>query len=265
MKKAIFIIPIFKRIELATMCIHRLKNQSKTLNFDICIIGSEEDLENFDDVIKINKDGHVSDKLNLAIKTHSPNYEKTVIWGSDNFANDKVIERLLKSKSDVVGFDKIYFHSTHNRKSYIWNGQNMTIGVGRSYKREVLEKYDYKIYPNGVSRGLDTASNNLYKNDFKETVLKLGKDWILDVKHEQNITSHIILKSCQEVGAVWDIDFSHLVPKDDKNVNQPKQEKQEAPKVKFTYNGKDGIKGSYIMKLSNAKHLKKVGYGDFEY
>ena len=35
--------------------------------------------------------------------------------------------------------------------------------------------------------------------------------------------------------------------------------------VKFTYNGKDGIKGSYIMKLSNAKHLKKVGYGDFEY
>jgi hypothetical protein len=222
MKKSIFIIPIYKRIELAKMCVERLIEQGNRLNFEVAIIGVLEDVEQIKCVNKIitNFDFTVAEKLNIAISHYSPNYKKTTIWGSDNFASDKAIEKLLNSKKSIVGFDKIYFYSTHDKKSYLWKSNKMTIGVGRTYQKSVLEKYNFKLYDDNLNRGLDTNAWNKYKKDYKETFLKIGKDWILDVKHEQNITSHDIFKVCEEVEKVWNISFDHLIPIDQKNTNK---------------------------------------------
>lgn len=227
------LIPIYKRIELAKMCVSRLVEQGQRLGFSVALVGSEDDLNNFDSVEKfIHDNNSVSDKLNFAIN-QLRNSQKVIIWGSDNFASDDVFERLIKSKSDIAGFEKVYFYSTRTKKSTLFIPESkMSLGVGRTYSKKALEALNYEVYSSGKDKGLDTDAFNRYAGKVKETVLKLGKGWILDVKHEMNITSHDIVNMGQEVEPVWDIDFSNLEPKDAPNV--PKKSKRQKVTVTIT-------------------------------
>jgi hypothetical protein len=196
----VLIIPIYKRIPLALRCINRLLEQSKRLNFDIVLVGVNEDLKQLpDECIKLEHDNPVSDKLNFALK-HCKEYDKVMIWGSDNFASDSAIDRLFKSKAKIVGFDKIYFHSVKTGKWSQFQNKGMSIGVGRTYKKSFLKTLDYNLYDDGLNIGLDSNARQKYD---KETILKLGNDWLLDVKFEQNITG---------------LDFSDLVPTEKETV-----------------------------------------------
>jgi len=204
----VVIVPIYKRIELAKLCISRLVEQGENLGFDVMIVGTKSDLDKLPEgCIKVYHDNPVSDKLNHAL-SHCKDYSKVMIWGSDNFASDLAIERLFKSRSKIVGYDSIYFHRVKDGKWSIWSTDKMTIGVGRTYSKKALEAVDYKLYDKGLNKGLD---NNARKKYDKETTLKLGDDWLIDVKYSSNITNHNIVDLGEECNPVGDIDFSELV------------------------------------------------------
>jgi hypothetical protein len=244
------LIPIYKRIELAKMCVSRLVEQGQRLGFSVALVGSEDDLSNFEDVCKfVYEDNTVSDKLNFAINQLRKS-QKVIIWGSDNFASDDVFERLIRSKSDIAGFDKVYFYSTHTGKSSLFIPDNkMSLGVGRTYSKKALEALNYEVYSSGKDKGLDTDAFNRYSGKVKETVLKLGKGWILDVKHEMNITSHEIVNMGQEIEPVWDIDFSHLEPKDLPNV--PKKSNRQRVTVTI-------IQNTHGMKVGDTRTVNQI-------
>jgi len=211
----VIIIPIYKRIPLALRCVNRLLEQSKRLDFDIVLVGVKEDLNQLpNECIKLEHDNPVSDKLNFALK-HCKEYDKVMIWGSDNFASDSAIDRLFKSKAKIVGFDKIYFHSVKTGKWSQFQNKGMSIGVGRTYKKSFLKTLDYNLYDDGLNRGLDSNARQKYD---KETILKLGNDWLLDVKFEQNITAHNIVDLGEECEPIEELDFSDLEPTDKETV-----------------------------------------------
>ena len=211
----VVIIPIYKRVPLALRCVNRLLEQSKRIDFDVVLVGVKDDLKHFsNDCIKLEHDNPVSNKLNYALQ-HCKDYDKVMIWGSDNFASDNAINRLFKSKSKVVGYDSIYFHSVKTGKWSRFKQKSMTIGVGRTYKKSVLQALDYKLYDEGLNKGLDSNARQKYD---KETVLKLGNNWILDVKFEQNITAHNIVDLGEECEPIKELDFSDLVPTEKEQV-----------------------------------------------
>ncbi len=223
----VIIVPIYKRIPLAVKCLTRLIEQGKRLNFDMLIVGTNEDLEQLpNNCIKVIHDNPVADKLNFAL-SKCKEYSKVMIWGSDNLANDKAIERLFKSRAKVVGYDSIYFHSIKTKKWSKYTSNGMTIGVGRTYSKSLLEQLDYRLYDEGLERGLDTNARKKYD---KETILKLGDDWVLDVKFEQNITSHAIVDLGEECEAIEGLDFSDLIPSEREQVKFKQQPKKQQPK-----------------------------------
>jgi hypothetical protein len=160
----------------------------------------------------------------------------------------KETKEILESKGlPTLNYDTHYpfvINKTKLKKAYKeFDYENSKIGYGtRSmygnfHKIESEQKTDCKVIK-GFNKNLDYVSTD--ENNITKELL----DFLLSKLPEKS--------SFEKT----DFNFSKV---------SLKKAKEEAPTVKFTYNGKDGIKGSYIMKLSNAKHLKKVGYGNFEY
>ena len=219
--KAVFIIPIYKRLELTKLCVQRLVNQGKSLGFDVLCVGDLEAKEYCKGAKFYEYENNpLSEKLNYAI-SKCRGYERVIIWGSDNFATDNVLKPLIDTGADVIGYDSIYYYSNRTKKSSLYLTDKMSIGVGRSYSSKVLEKYDYEIYNKSANSGLDTIAFRRYKRDFKETILKLEDGYLLDVKHESNITNHAIVNVGKEVKPTWNdliIELDKLKPKESEKI-----------------------------------------------
>ena len=234
--KVVFVIPIYKRIELSKMCVERLKKQSKKLSFDILLVGDKEELNHFRGVKKVYHQNIVSDKLNAAIQ-ECKGYDRVIIWGSDNFATDNILKPLINSDADIVGYDSIYFYSNRTKKASLFTTDKMSIGVGRSYSSKVLKKYGYEIYNKSANNGLDTIAFRQYQRHFKETILKLEEGYLLDVKHESNITSHAIVNVGKEVEPIWNdliIELNKLIPKENEKIKLINKKVMEKIKIEIT-------------------------------
>jgi len=101
----------------------------------------------------------------------------------------------------LYGFDNLHFYSTETKELLTDGiyGENQSIGVGRLFTKQLLEGLNYKPWTGSANKGLDSnCSKNVKKKGFKEVVLPYSS-LILDVKHESNISSHSIMKSCKTV------------------------------------------------------------------
>jgi len=201
--KAVFIIPVYKRLELTRLCVTRLAEKGKQLGFDVLCVGDKEAKEYCKGAKFYEcENDPLSDKLNFAL-SKCKKYDRVVIWGSDNFATDEVLKPLIESEKDVIGYDSIYFYSNRTKKASLYTTNKMTIGVGRSYSREVLKHFDYELYRLKQNSGLDSLAHSLYSTVFKENVLELKDGYLLDVKHEMNITNPLIVNIGKEVKPFW--------------------------------------------------------------
>ena len=215
--KAVFVIPVYKRLELTRLCVNHLVEQGSILGFDVICIGDLEAKAYCKGAKFYEFDNNpLSDKLNFGL-SKCKKYDRVVIWGSDNFATDEVLKPIINTDADVIGYDSIYFYSNRTKKASLFKSNKMTIGVGRSYSRKVLEFFDYKLYRKKANSGIDRMAYNLYNLHFKEKVLNLQQGYLLDVKHEINITNPLIVKIGNPVEPFWhDLikELDNIEPKD---------------------------------------------------
>ena len=227
--KAIFIIPVYKRLELTRLCVSRLVAQGKRLGFDVICVGDKEAKEYCKGAVFYeHKNNPLTGKLNFAL-TKCKKYDRVIGWGSDNFASDEVLKPLIESNDDVIGYDSIYFYSNRTKKASLQFSKRMTTGVGRSYSREFLEKFKYKLYNKEADFGVDTIAFNNYNVYFNEKVLNLQQGYLLDVKHEMNITNPLIVNIGQKVEPFWNdliVELDKIKPKDKEFIKRKPINKQ---------------------------------------
>ena len=223
--KTVFIIPVYKRLQLTKLCVNRLVEQGNRLGFDVICVGDLEAKEHCKGAkFYEHKNDPLSDKLNYGL-SKCKKYDRVVIWGSDNFATDEVLKPLIESKVDIIGYDSIYFYSNRTKKASVYTTKKMTIGVGRSYSRKVLEHFNYELYRLKQNSGLDSMAFNLYNLHFKEKVLNLQQGYLLDVKHEMNITNPLIVNLGTPVEPFWHdliVELDKIEPRDKEFINRKK-------------------------------------------
>jgi hypothetical protein len=276
MNKLAVIIPFYKRKEITSLCFKHLATQQNKFKFDVFVSG--------DDYTIVPKSFKVVDcdnlplgnKLNTLLQ-QTKAYDGVIILGSDDFISDSIFE-LYKSidttKLVYYGFDNCHLYSVWSGKlgtdfSYTKSGN--TIGVARLWTKPTLELMNYSLWTSRKNNGLDTDSKmNMTSKGIKEISLPYSEHFILDVKHELNITNPAIVNTSDTFLDVNEIiarfgsvgnDILDLQIKEVKQINKNKMSKE---LVNFISNGSFVAKGLYRIIEHKAVILEQKGYGKIE-
>lgn len=208
MNKLAIILPIYKREEITSLCLKHLQYQSNKYGVDVFVVGSEREksktlAESYGHTYLEFENNPLSEKLNSVLRM-TKNYDGVILMGSDNFISDSIIELYLSldlSKAIYYGFDDLHFYEVERQKlatKGVYYENRMSIGVARLFSKEALKNAQYKLWRKEKNKGLDTCSFNLLSAlGVKNELIKYtNKYFILDVKHELNITNHNIIDSC---------------------------------------------------------------------
>lgn len=271
MNKLAVIVPFWKRKELTNLCFKNLSKQSKKFGFDVFVSGDDKSLSDKYNFNFIDIDNNpVSQKNNTLIKA-CKGYDGVVLIGSDNFISDSIFELYGKidlSTPVMYGFDNLHFYEVSTKilaTECVY--KNQSIGVGRLFSKPLLEELNHSPWIGIRNSGLDTnCSNNLKSKGLKETILNYANHFILDVKHEYNITDHSIINLCNKV---CDLSLLKEYPyilklKESKNQKTMKNKKKLIPnkkvEIEFIKDVLGVSKGSKrVIKLSNANELARRG------
>ena len=280
MNKLAVIIPFWKRKEITSLCFKHLALQQKKFKFDV--YGSGDDYSIVPKSFKVVECDNLplGNKLNTLLQ-QTKVYDGVIILGSDDFISDSIFE-LYKSidttKLVYYGFDNCHIYSVWNGKlgtdfSYTKSGN--TIGVARLWTKPTLELMDYKLYSKYKVKGLDSDSKtNMLSKGIKEISLPYAEHFILDVKHELNITNPAILETCDTftdpheiVGRFGNIgnDILDLSIKDFQQINNIVLKKNKTMKIKVRFiKYSAGIEKGTIKELPKqlANEVVNLGYAE---
>lgn len=211
MNKLAIILPFYKRHSLTDLCFENLFHQSEKFGFDVICIGSEGERSRilaatYEFEYLEMPNNPVSNKFNAGLlHLKGRGYDGVIVMGSDNFISDSVIEHYLTvdtSINAVYGFSDLHFYKTNGWKlgtdsSYQYMG--MTIGVGRMFTKVLLEKAKYSLWRKELNSGMDSSANSFAKSlgAIEIKIPYTDKYFILDVKHELNISKHEIIQHCK--------------------------------------------------------------------
>ena len=134
--------------------------------FDICrqLVGSVEDhLENHDFSIAkwenvFYPNSPLSDKWQCGLNAVNRDVDAVIIVGSDDLITPGYIEAckyLLKRGAEYIYMDGAYFYNAETGKM-IW-GNAERLGLGRCISRSLLDRMNWKLWPDGLENGLDGA------------------------------------------------------------------------------------------------------------
>lgn len=246
--------------------INRFIEQSKKFGFSIVIAGSEGEISK-----EIAKGCHyieianrpVSDKHNSMIaKAKELDCDGMVLMGSDDIVDDnywKFIYSLNKDEDKLIGLKDLYFYSTESKQIGLFQGykdERQTIGAGRFFSRKILEMTNWKLWDDGLNKGLDTnCSFKLTKLGIKEQSysMKESDTFLVDIKHNRSITNKAIINGCKPVN------ISEMAKKVTKKVME--QIDQLDPSKGLDYF--DGVQK--FESTGACKHMKKGELYDLEF
>lgn len=127
-----------------------------------------------------------------AARTCNPDYVMTL--GSDDLILPELFtyyEEYMNKSTEFFGIDTMHFYngSTNEMKLFIKEYESpLTLGAGRMYSKDLLDKFNWYIWPYKVNRGLDRqASWRIRSSWIKETVVDIPQPFICDVKTDVNI------------------------------------------------------------------------------
>jgi hypothetical protein len=139
----------------------------------------------------------LSNKWNFAIKQlEGKSFDYAILMGSDDTMDRVVlskIDSLIKS-NDWVGVLDIYFKRYKSSSVIYWPGydgnrKGEPIGAGRALSSDLIKELGYKLFDDGLNRGLDYS---LYKKiQAKKKATFKCKDIggvLMDIKSDTNIT-----------------------------------------------------------------------------
>lgn len=265
------VIAIWKRHDLERIVLDNFKSQSEKFGFEIIVAGSEGETSkelatglHYIEVLNY----PVSNKHNaLLSKAKELKVDGVVLMGSDDIVNDgfwKHIYSLSPNEKEVVGFKDIYFYDNFDKKLGYWKGyesRNQTIGAGRFFSKEVLDKMGWKLWDKHLNSGLDSnCSLRLKSKLIKEKSIKMSDvgAFIVDIKHTRNITKSSILLNCELVNT--SIMAKKVGAKATKEVNELSNEAvkvtiDESKFYNITGTGKGALVNGKVYNAVNGKNV----------
>jgi hypothetical protein len=275
--KIAVVVPFYKRHRLTSLCFKRLLSQSKKLKFDVVVAGSEgEDSKKIAKGLKyIEVENQPLGKKLNALLNECRKYDGVIIIGSDDFMSDSIIKMYQQmdiSKEVYYSFNDIYIYSSRLgiiKSDFDYTRAGNGIGVARLYTKSTLEKMNYKIWEDNRPKGLDgNADKRLRAKGIKEIQLDLGNHFLIDVKIEQNISSHEMIHSGHKEHSLDVFDKLGNIGKDilkleaedkERIYNRVSDVEKLAVKVLKDFNNHK--KGSVILlKKHNQIKLEKAGF-----
>lgn len=208
MNKIAVLIPFFGRETITKLCFNRLKSQSKRYKFDVITVGSEgekskELAESFGFKYYEAPNDPLSHKLNAGMQ-ECKKYDGVIVLGSDNFVTPSLFKAYQEVDCEEEVFysvDDLHIYSTHHRKlatgfkDYFSQRDNPS-GVARFYTKAALKLVDYQPWGEPRNSGLDFSSQETLRIAGAESrVLEYKDHFILDVKHEDNISNPAIVQA----------------------------------------------------------------------
>jgi len=175
-------------LELFCYSINALRNVTQEPIHCICV-GDKEDKKICDEYnieFIYHPNTFVSDKFNKAMegmRRHNPS--NVLILGSDDIISVDTLAWYIKHKEyDLISVEILYVYNVNTSemiKLYLEN-----IGAGRMYHHNILDKHQWRIWPDGLKRNLDQNSYRYVANDIKTHIKTKG--FLLDIKTDNNIT-----------------------------------------------------------------------------
>jgi hypothetical protein len=270
--KLAVIIPFYQREEITSLCFEQISKQSRKYNFDVYCVGNHDELPlkyGLNYVFAVNNP--VGNKLNIAYQLISDKYDGVIGMGSDNFLSNSIWEMYLKmdlSGAFFTGFTDIHIYSSwHNvlARNFPYTQNGNLIAVGRLITRATLELVNYTPYECNINKGLDSSNRKLLlSKGAKEVAIDYKGHFILDVKHEKNISNPDVVFS-GEVDSLKKLpNFVKLLEK--KTVKQitHKMEKGNKIAVKYLVDA-SGVLAGTVKKLPSSTARDIVNLGVAEY
>lgn len=262
--KIALIVAIYKRHDLEKIVLDRFRKQSKKFGFDIIVAGSEGDSSK-----KIAKGCHyievenspLSNKHNaMLVKAKELDVDGVVLMGSDDMVSDSYFDwiySLSKDEKHIQGLKDIYFYSVASKTLHYWHGyrnKTQSAGAGRFFSRWVLDEMNWKLWKEGLEKGLDNnCTRRLLQKGIKDKSVSMSdKDlFLVDIKHSRSITSEAIIYNCKQVESEI---MAKKTSKTDKAKVDKLETKKSTQKVKTVYNAGDVVK---FKSNGKSKHLPK--------
>lgn len=139
----------------------------------------------------------ISNKWNHALaQLKGLDFDYAVIMGSDDTMCEKVFYKLdsLMDSKEWAGVLDIYFQEHGDDELHYWYGYTNhrigePVGTGRAITKSLIEKFNYKLWDDGLNKGLDLSMYKKIGRISHATFRCKDIDGILlDIKSENNIT-----------------------------------------------------------------------------
>ena len=179
-KKIIFLTCTWNRVEVTKIFVNSLLETQKKLEdvfecINVVIDSNNSNIEIFKDnpnFIYRNYDNFpVSNKWNYGSSLCKDiDFDYIIMFGSDDIMDDSLLREYYKYMMDgydYIGILDIFIYDILKENLYYWKGYGLnsgrygeTLGLGRCLSKNVVEQLDYKLWINGINKGLDGSMQN---------------------------------------------------------------------------------------------------------
>ena len=210
-KKIIFLTCTWNRVEVTKIFVNSLLETQKKLEdvfecINVVIDSNNSNIEIFKDnpnFIYRNYDNFpVSNKWNYGSSLCKDiDFDYIIMFGSDDIMDDSLLREYYKYMMDgydYIGILDIFIYDILKENLYYWKGYGLnsgrygeTLGLGRCLSKNVVEQLDYKLWINGINKGLDGSMQNKINGLRDIKIINFySKDigFACDIKSDVNIT-----------------------------------------------------------------------------
>ena len=199
----------WKRPEVLKIFIRSIELLRESVDVDLVAVGSERDLiPEWATFVKY-KNMPLSNKWNAGLKKCKDS-DYVIILGSDDIIDISLLKEMIKVMEkgiDFIYLTDFYLYNIKSRSGMYWGGyvdkrKGEGSGVGRCISKSLLKLLKYKLWPNGLERGLDAGMMEMLSGlDYsKEGIsLKETQSFGIDVKGEDNLTKFWLWKNAHTI------------------------------------------------------------------
>lgn len=199
--KIIVLTAVWKRHELFRIFKQGFNRINKDSNHELTLvtIGSEEIKFSSNHVETENKP--LSNKWQKGIDyIKDMEFDYVLMLGSDDIVCSKLLKVYTKSMEesiDLIGLIDCYFLDSRDSTFKFWQGyknhrRGESIGMARMISKRLIEKMGWKVWSDGLNKGLDSSMmKNLKRIKYTEKMFNCKKEGIaaIDIKTDINVSN----------------------------------------------------------------------------
>ena len=187
--KVICFIPVYQRHHILKKTINSVKRQTHKTDI-LCVVSNEAD-ETFCQSMGVKtvfvENRPLGRKFQMGLEFCKIFYpDKVLLLGSDDFLMEDYVEKMVNYEGDLIGRNQWYLYGTAEKTLYSTTYER-TIGAGRIFGYEILNKLNWKLFPTNRNQTLDLHSaRNIINAKGKINVIKDVKTAIISYKDTEN-------------------------------------------------------------------------------